>query len=676
MADEVLKGFLVSLGFKVDEQGQKKFKEVIQGAVLQANLLASAVEAAATAVAKGLFGMSDSFDKLYFASRRTGASVQNIRALSYAFTQVGGSSGEASAAVENFARAMRTNPGVGGFVRSLGVATQAGGKARDTIDVLMDSIDAIRKRNPHYVGAQLAGILGIDEHQFLLLEKSRDEIRKYRAEYDKTARMMGLNNDQAAESHNKMATALRSLSMIVTVAADRLLTMLAPAMDRIVRAITAWVQSNPEKIEAIFNGIAKAAEWLGEKLIWLADKAAEMAADGRWLKMWDRTVKAVQDAAEAVKSIVHWLGVLNGMTPGKVVSSILGISDAQAASVGAPGVTRASAGGESPGALRRGWNAVKRVFSGGVANAGESAAGSAAGSTSTPQGNGVGTAGRARMGQMMAYAMDQLRREGVPESNLRQAAAHLVGQAHMESGLNPNTVHDQGTGYGIYGARDPGGGGRQRRTLMLNWLTANGYAKNSAEGQMRYMAVEAMSKHYPATRRILMGQGTGDVSADAMTITKTFEAPRVANDRSGAVRAAMQAGPESTAPTPSRRPSSGWHGKDRFFDGMNWYVRGADGHMTRERPTVAPLNLPKPPAGTFSPGQGGFDVNKLTAPAAPMGANTTTNNNGNTNSVSQTINNNVKIEAGGDPVAAGRQTERAINRSSALSLRNMQTAIA
>ncbi len=228
--------------------------------------------------------------------------------------------------------------------------------------------------------------------------------------------------------------------MIVTVAADRLLTMLAPAMDRVVKAITAWVQSNPEKIEKIFNGIAKAAEWLGDKLIWLADKAAEMAADGRWLKMWDRTVKAVQDAAEAVKSIVHWLGVLNGMTPGKIVSSILGISDAQAAGIGAPGVARASAGGDSPGIFRRGWNAVKRAFGGGSASAGE-----ATGSTTTPQGNGVGTAGRARMGQMMAYAMDQLRREGVPESNLRQAAAHLVGQAHMESGLNPNTVHDQGT---------------------------------------------------------------------------------------------------------------------------------------------------------------------------------------------------------------------------------------
>lgn len=665
MADEVLKGFLVSLGFKVDEQGQKKFKEVIQGAVLQANLLASAVEAAATAVAKGLFGMSDSFDKLYFASRRTGASVQNIRALSYAFTQVGGSSGEASSAVENFARAMRTNPGVGGFVRSLGVATQAGGKARDTIEVLMDSIDAIRKRNPHYVGAQLAGILGIDEHQFLLLEKSRDEIRKYRAEYDKTARMMGLNNDQAAESHNKMATALRSLSMIVTVAADRLLTMLAPAMDRVVKAITNWVQSNPEKIEMIFNGIAKAVEWLGQKLIWLAEKAVEMAEDGRWLKMWDRTVKAVEAVASAIKSIVHWLGVLNGMTPGKIVSQMLGISDAQAVEVGGARVTRAGAGGESPGVLRRGWNAVKRAFGGGAAGAAEGGGGSA----TTPQGNGVGSAGSARMGQMMAYAMDQLRREGVPESNLRQAAAHLVGQAHMESGLNPNTVHDQGTGFGIYGAR------LGRRAKMFEWLAKNGYAKNSAEGQMRYMAVEAMGGGYPGTRRVLMGQGSGDVSADTMRITREFEAPKIANDRSGAVRRAMQTGPESAAPTASGRPKSGWHGKDRFFDGMNWYVRGADGHMTRERSAAAPLNLPKTPTSAFSPGQGGFDVNKLTAPATPMGGGSSVDNSS-SRTINQTNNTTVKIEAGGDPVAAGRHTERAIGRTSALNLRNMQTAVA
>lgn len=631
MANEVLKGFLVSLGFKVDEQGQKKFKEVIQGAVLQANLLASAVEAAAVVVAKGLFGMSDSFDKLYFASRRTGASVQNIRALSYAFTQVGGSSGEASAAVENFAKAMRTNPGVGGFVRSLGVATQAGGKARDTIEVLMDSIDAIRKRNPHYVGAQLAGILGIDEHQFLLLEKSRDEIRKYRAEYDKTARMMGLNNDQAAESHNKMATAMRSLSMIVTVAADRLLTMLAPAMDRVVKAITAWVQSNPEKIETIFNGIAKAAEWLGEKLIWLADKAAEMAADGRWLKMWDRTVKAVQDAAEAVKSIVHWLGVLNGMTPGKIVSSILGISDAQAAEVGGARVTRAGAGGESPGMLRRGWNAVKRAFGGGVANAGEA--------------EGAPADGIRRRGARAAVA-------DKANYNFTGENADVLRQAAKELGTSPKdlaTVISYESGFNS--KRWGGKGGNYMGLIQFGPSERKQFGANDQQSFKEQMPAVV---RYLKTRGFKPGMGLLDLYS---TINAGSPGRYNASDGNGTVRshvARMQAQHAARV--------------ERFL---------ASGSKPEPPapPPPKPLNLPSMPRGAFSPGQGGFDVNKMTAPAAPMGGNSSVDNSSN-RTINQTNNTTVKIEAAGDPVAAGRHTERAIGRTSALNLRNMQTAIA
>ena len=168
----------------------------------------------------------------------------------------------------------------------------------------------------------------------------------------------------------------------------------------------------------------------------------------------------------------------------------------------------------------------------------------AAGTADTPRGTGQGTRGAARTADMMRYAMDQLRREGVPEDQLRTAAAHLVGQAHMESGLDPNKVHDGGTGYGIYGARDPGGRGKQRRSEMLKWLRANGYAPNSAEGQMRYMSHEAMTDpSYRATRGVLMGRGTGNVEVDTNTITRNFEAPAVINRRSGAVRNALRIGP-------------------------------------------------------------------------------------------------------------------------------------
>ncbi len=133
---------------------------------------------------------------------------------------------------------------------------------------------------------------------------------------------------------------------------------------------------------------------------------------------------------------------------------------------------------------------------------------------------------------MMAYAEDQLRKEGVPAASLHAAAAELVGQAIAESGLNPRQSHDSGTGYGIYGAR------LGRRDAMFSWLAANGYPMDSAEGQMRYMAHEAMTGGYPQTRAALMRAGSGTLGADQYRITKEFENPATVNDRSAGIYAA------------------------------------------------------------------------------------------------------------------------------------------
>lgn len=167
------------------------------------------------------------------------------------------------------------------------------------------------------------------------------------------------------------------------------------------------------------------------------------------------------------------------------------------------------------------------------------------GAVNTPRGEGRGTRGAARTGQMMAWAMDQLRREGIPEEHLRTAAAHLVGQAQMESGLDPNKSHDGGTGFGIYGARDPTPG-KGRRTDMFRWLDANGYARNSAEGQMREMAHRAASGRWGPTRNILFGKGTGNLEIDTNTITRDFERPKIVNRRSHAVANALRIRPDQT----------------------------------------------------------------------------------------------------------------------------------
>jgi hypothetical protein len=140
---------------------------------------------------------------------------------------------------------------------------------------------------------------------------------------------------------------------------------------------------------------------------------------------------------------------------------------------------------------------------------------------------------------------DQLRKEGVPEANVHAAAAFMIGQALSESPLNPDEVHDQGSGYGIYGARDPRNArshAELRKTKMLEWLAQHGYAKNSLEGQARYMGHEAMSDpRFARTRNELMKATEAGVAAATHVITPNFEAPTI--DNSGAripnVRAAL-----------------------------------------------------------------------------------------------------------------------------------------
>src|SRR6202008_4612427 len=61
-------------------------------------------------------------------------------------------------------------------------------------------------------------------------------------------------------------------------------------------------------------------------------------------------------------------------------------------------------------------------------------------------------------------------------------------------------------------------------------LSANGYAKNSLEGQMRYMAHEAMTdKAYAPSRNALMGASDDNMRRATSTLTNNFESPKVDN---------------------------------------------------------------------------------------------------------------------------------------------------
>ncbi|MCL7677034.1 hypothetical protein M8369_23840, partial [Klebsiella pneumoniae] len=160
MNAETLKDFLISLGFKVDEAGARKFDAVVAGITLKAIELGVKVEAAALSVVAFAAKIASGLDDLYWASQRTGATVEGIKQIGYAVSQVGGSVDGARGSLENLARFMRNNPGAEGFLNRLGVQTRdASGNMRD-MATIFTGVGQRLSSMPYYRANQYAQMLG------------------------------------------------------------------------------------------------------------------------------------------------------------------------------------------------------------------------------------------------------------------------------------------------------------------------------------------------------------------------------------------------------------------------------------------------------------------------------------------------------------------------------------
>ncbi|WP_321950984.1 glycoside hydrolase family 73 protein [Burkholderia cenocepacia] len=190
----VIREFLVALGFKIDVDSEKKFRDGVEGATKKteeldkaqvkagksAITMAAAFVGASAFVAARTVDFAQKLENLHFASRRTGAAASSLKAVANAAQDVGVSADQAQSSIENVARFMRNNPAGESYIGSLGVQTRdANGQLRDTVDIVNDIGKAMAKK-PAWFGAQYAQQLGIDENYMLGM---RDEA--YQQSYDR-----------------------------------------------------------------------------------------------------------------------------------------------------------------------------------------------------------------------------------------------------------------------------------------------------------------------------------------------------------------------------------------------------------------------------------------------------------------------------------------------------------
>ncbi len=249
-ANDFLREFMIGLGFEVNEGSKKKIVDTIAHMSLKAAELAAAMEAAAVAAVAAVAKIADGMERLYFASRRTNASIENIQAFGFAAANMGSSAAAAESSMEGLARFLRSSPGAAGLIQSLGVATQVNGHARDAADILGDLGDRF-KSMPVYLAQRYADTFGIDEKTFLAM---REGMGRFGEAYKKMVHAAGLDTEQAGRSSHFLMIQLRTLGAAVTILRQKVVAELADRVGDDIERLRRFIVDNFGRISEVING--------------------------------------------------------------------------------------------------------------------------------------------------------------------------------------------------------------------------------------------------------------------------------------------------------------------------------------------------------------------------------------------------------------------------------------
>ncbi|WP_233977274.1 lytic transglycosylase [Pectobacterium versatile] len=302
MNAEAIKSFLVSLGFDVDEAGQRKFEAGIVSATAKVVTLGVAVQAAALSVVAFTTKIASGLDDLYWASQRTGATVAGIQRIGYAVGQMGGSVNAARSSLENLAQFIRNSPGAEGFLNRLGVQTRdASGQMRDMASIFTGVGQRLNSM-PYYRANQYAQMLGIDENTLMAMRRG---LGQFSAEYTATAKAIGFNAEQAAASSNTFMTSLSSFGMMAGMARDKIGANLASGLAGSIDNFRKLIINNFPRIEAGITAVIRSILWMADiigRVVYRLIQAVGAVID--WWNSLDKSTKQVIAAFGAL--VVAW----------------------------------------------------------------------------------------------------------------------------------------------------------------------------------------------------------------------------------------------------------------------------------------------------------------------------------------------------------------------------------
>lgn len=632
---DVIKEFLVSVGYKVDESSERRVSDGIARMTKSVLALGAVIETAALAVGVGVQKMAVNFDQLYFATQRIGASASDIKSFTYAVSQMGGTADGAMQSVENLARKIRENPGIGKQIARLtGTQIENGKLSLKNLEDMGSYLQGLIAKGQRPKAIMIAEMWGLDEPTMTAMVNG---VGKFAKEYKEKMKAAGLDPDKAAADAQKFMQSWRSLfATLGNIVNSALAKIMGEGANDGLLALSKWFERNAAWIAKALHDVAQGfidvfkgwQDGFG-KIDWkevgagVGQFAKGIAA---LVKLFADLVKWVIEAAKAINKFGETTGITG------FLNRMAGIQPEGAGS-GAAGAP-AQGGGSGPSTPAKLWNRWKHTISGGRWGE-DPKTFDKGGAAKEEQGGGTqpkppGAPGKYRP----VYNLS--------DADLSDAVVNTIaGEAHMTETSVDAVVNN-----------------------MLNRVGTKGYGPS---GDLRQVA--RAPGQYEGYR-----VATAKQAAFIRERIKAIASGSVPDNTNGSneYRAGWYSGPWGR-----KHASAPVIGGNRFAfnpkGGVGPYAPYANPKTIIDNPPppilagVAPVPAPAVPKNPFG------TINPRSFETPPLGSGINSWNSPVTNNhVSQKV--DIKVDGAGDPAAVGASVGRNVERVNADLLRNTQGA--
>jgi muramidase (phage lysozyme) len=301
MDTNVLKEFLVKVGFSVDRGGLRALAEGLKGATGAVEGLAKAAIGMAGAVTAAVTVTARQLDTLYYSAQRADSTAESLMAVGHAARSIGLTASGVRGQIEGFAASLRDMPPMRSWLAGI---TGVRGTPEQMFEGFAKYYARMQAAGRELMARMVLRAGGLDPEQIRQMAMNLPAFLRSREEMSAWFRALGFNANQATSASALFIRELNRSWGIFTSIWDKLTVALLPILQRGLKSLNDLVVEHMGDIREFVDGpLSDFVRYLSDPKIWADWQTSISSAVTTVKEEFKNLDQTVRDFSDTLKSL-------------------------------------------------------------------------------------------------------------------------------------------------------------------------------------------------------------------------------------------------------------------------------------------------------------------------------------------------------------------------------------